>query len=127
MNSETWALIGVVVGAILGFALNFLRDEIRESRQKRRYLMDLLSDLKYNKNLADRGEAWGYHTVAYRDAKGAKYLFDLPDELRTQIYDAQCIASGIYIRRKGLSPQEMTKLKQLLDSIIPRFNKHVDC
>jgi len=106
MDSEIWTLIGVTIGAILGFASNFLRDKINESKQRKRYLMDLLGDLEYNQKLAERGESWGYHTVAYRDAKGAKHLFDFPEPLRTQIYDAQCITSGVYVKRKGLSSEE---------------------
>jgi hypothetical protein len=127
VSSETWTLIGVIVGAVIGFALAFVREYIQELRQKKKYLRDLLSDLEYNKKLVERGESWGYHTVAYRDAKGAKYLFDLPEELRTHIYDAQCLTSGIYVRRKGLSSEEMKKLGRVLEDIIPEFKKYLDC
>jgi hypothetical protein len=34
--------------------------------------------------------------LGYTDSKEAKYLFDLPKELRTQIYDAQSIISAFY-------------------------------
>jgi hypothetical protein len=84
-----------------------------------------LADLEYNKKLAEEGEKRGYHTLAYKNAKAAKYLVDLPKNLRIQIYDIQRLTSNIYVRRKGLSVEEINKLKELLDSTIPEFKKYL--
>ena len=127
VSSPIWALIGVVVGAILGFVLTLLREHIQEQRQRGKYLRDLLTDLEYNKKLAEKGEKkWGYHTLAYRDAKGAKYLFDLPEEIRTQIYDAQSLVSSVYGKGIELSPEEIKRLRELLENIIPQFRKYLE-
>jgi hypothetical protein len=126
VSSPIWTLIGVVVGAILGFVLNFLREYIQEQKQRRKYLRDLLADLEYNKELAEKGEKkWGYHTLAYTDAKGAKYLFDLPEKLRTQIYDSQAIMSKVYGKGE-VSAEEIKRLRELLGSIIPEFKKYLE-
>ena len=127
VSSPIWTLIGVVVGAILGFVLTLLREHIQEKKQRGKYLRDLLTDLEYNRKLAEEGEKkWGYHTLAYKDAKGAKYLFDLPEELRTQIYDAQSLISSIYGKGIELSPQEIKTLRELLDNIIPEFRRRLE-
>jgi hypothetical protein len=89
--SEIWALIGVVVGAAIGFGLELLRGYIQEKRQKRKYLKDLLADLEYNKRLAEKAITYGYHTSGYIEAKEAKYLSDLPEELRVNIDSIQRI------------------------------------
>ena len=94
MSSEFWTLMGAAVGVILGFGLNVLKENRHEKQQRGKYLKDLLADLEYNKKLAEEGREWGYHTLAYSDAKGAKYLFDLPEKIRTKIYDVQTRASA---------------------------------
>jgi len=63
-----------IIGIVLGFMSNLLRDWIQEKKTKRIYLEDLLADLEYNKKLAEKDRGWGYHTMGYTDAKGAKYL-----------------------------------------------------
>jgi hypothetical protein len=125
--SEVWTLIGVVIGAILGFALNFLREYINERKERRKYLEDLLADLEWNKKLAKERKGFGYHTLGYTDAKGAKYLFELPAELRNQLYDA--ISLIFYLNQtfnytnRGVSLAE--KLEKLLENIIPQFREHL--
>ena len=127
VSSPIWTIIGVVVGAIIGFVLTLLREHIQEQKQRQKYLRDLLTDLEYNKKLAEAGEKqWGYHTLAYKDAKGAKYLFDLPEELRTQIYDTQTLISSIYGTGKALSFQGIKRLRELLESIIPEFRRYLE-
>nr|QNO54366.1 hypothetical protein DIMBOPOO_00039 [Methanosarcinales archaeon ANME-1 ERB7] len=126
--------MAVVVGVIIGFGLNFLKENIHEKQQKGKYLKDLLADLEYNKRLAEEGRGWGYHTLGYIDAKGAKYLFDLPEKLRTQIYDVQSRASAInegitvFFGQKfedvgDVLNREM--LKSLLEEVIPEFKKYL--
>jgi len=56
----------------------------------------LFRDLQFNKDLAEQSKIYGYHTLAYTDAKGAKYLFDLPDNLRNKIYEAYAIIFWLY-------------------------------
>lgn len=124
ISSEIWILIGVFVGAILGFGLNFLRDFIQERKQRTKYLKDLLADMEYNKKLAGKNKKWGYHTLGYTDAKGSKYLFDLPEKLRTQIYDAQAIISAFYHKRVEI--EEIKELKKLLESVNLEFKKYLE-
>ena len=132
MSSEFWTLMGVVVGVIIGFGLNFSKEYIHEKHQKGKYLKDLLADLEYNKKLAEKGRGWGYHTLGYIDAKGAKYLFDLPEKLRTQIYDVQSIASAINKGTTAFFDQKFKEvgdvlnlemLKSRLEEVIPEFKK----
>ena len=56
----------------------------------------MFRDLQFNKDLAEQSKIYGYHTLAYTDAKGAKYLFDLPDNLRNKIYEAYAIIFWLY-------------------------------
>lgn len=126
ISTEIWVIIGVVVGAILGFLLNLSRYYIQEKQQRRKCLKDLLADLEYNKKLAEETKRWGYHTLGYNDAKGAKYLFDLPMELRNQIYDVQTIISAFYLYQKDMNyPLEIEKLKEFLESLIPKFERYL--
>lgn len=124
--SEFWILMGVVLGASLGFGFNLLRDYLQEQKQKSNYLGDLLADMKYNKKLADEEKNWGYHTLGYTDAKGAKYLFDLPEELRKKIYDAQTIVSSFYRMDEKMEEKKIRELEKLLKEIIPKLEKHLD-
>lgn len=125
--SEIWTLIGVVIGAILGFALNFLREYINERKERKKYLKDLLADLEWNKKLAKEKRGFGYHTLGYTDAKGAKYLFELPIELRNQIYEAFSLT--FYLNQEfEYTDQGVTlaeKLEKLLENIIPQLKKHL--
>ena len=74
ISPETWTLIGVAVGATLGFIFTLFRDYIQEESQKKTYFGCLLADLKYNKNLAEKGENWGY---SLGSMERSKYLLDL--------------------------------------------------
>ena len=127
MSSEAWTLIGVVVGAILGFSLNLLKEYINERKERAKYLGDLLADLEWNKKLAKERKGYGYHTLGYSDAKGAKYLFKLPPELRNQLYDAFSLT--FYLNQRfGYSDQGVTlaeKLEKLLDNIIPQLSEYL--
>ena len=134
MSSEFWTLMAVVVGGIIGFGLNFLKEYIHEKQQKGKYLKDLLADLEYNKKLAEEGRGWGYHTLGYIDAKGAKYLFDLPEKLRTKIYKVQSIASAInegitaFFGQKFEEVGEVLNremLKSQLEEVILEFKKYL--
>ena len=123
---EIWVIIGVCLGTILGFMLNLLKDFFGERQQKKKYLGDLLADLEYNKKLAEEGKHWGYHTLGYVDAKGAKYLFDLPPELRNKIYDAQTITSYLYeTRSTGNRAGQIGELRKILEDIIPKLKKYL--
>jgi len=124
--SEVWTLIGVIVGALIGFLLNLLRDYIQERKLRKKYLGDLLADLEYNEKLVKEGKKWGYHTLGYIDAKGAKYLFDLPENLRIQIYDVQSLITSGYAKNQGLSCEEIEQLKELLKNIIPEFKRYLN-
>jgi len=86
-----------------------------------KYLRDLLADMEYNIKLAEENKKWGYHTLAYTDAKGAKYLFDLPEKLRTQIYDVISMISALYHPSGEIV--EIKKIKKLLESIIPELKR----
>ena len=127
MTSEIWTLIGMVIGTILGFALNFLREYIDERKEKRKYLEDLLADLEWNRKLAKERKGYGYHTLGYTDAKGAKYLFEFPAELRNKLYEA--VSLSFYLNQtykytdKGVTLAE--KLEKLLEDIIPKFRQYL--
>lgn len=124
---EVWtavaiSLISVAVGVFLHFGLDLLKE--RKERQK--YLMDLLRDLEFNKKLADEENSWGYHTLGYIDAKGAKHLYSLPDGLRTKIYEAQAKTSLLYERiDPAMKHQLIRELRSLLEEIIPEFRNHL--
>jgi len=130
VNGATWNLIcvvvGVVIGAIIGFVFDLARDHIHENQQKQRYFKNLLVDLGYNKKLAEENKILDYRTLVFN-----KYLHDLPEELRTKIYDAQSIISRIYLPWSGdsqsyvrlISPY-LKKLKELLESIIPQLEEY---
>ena len=134
--SEIWALIGVGVGTAIGFGLDFIKAHIQEKQQKKKYLGDLLADLEYNKKLAEEGRRWGYHTLGYTDAKGAKYLFDLPEKLRTQIYYVQSIASAInegttaaFVEKKFdavTEPLSLVIFKSNLENVIPELKRYLE-
>ncbi len=124
---EVWtlivAMVGVVVGAIFGFGLTLLRDYIQEKRQRKRYLEDLLEELEYNKKLAKKGIVGGsFPTSAYADVKRAKYLFDLSNQSRINIYKAYNIISDINRYGEG-ALEDLEELKELLENIIPELER----
>lgn len=119
-----FTLTGVILGAFLGLGLNLLKDHLQERKQRTKYLMDLLSDFEYNKKLAGENKKWGYHTLGYTDAKGAKYTFDLPEKLRMQIYDIQSMISANI--EKGETAR-IKEIKKLLDNVIPEFKEYLKC
>ena len=129
MSSGFFGIIGVCVGVIIGFLLNLCREYWQEKQQKRKYLNDLLKDLEFNKKLAEESKIYGYHTLGYTDAKGAKYLFELPDDLRNKIYSAFAIIFSLYDSGLHLTNQErqtrVEELKKLLEEIIPHFKNYL--
>lgn len=120
-------LIGVLVGGVLGFGFSRLNKHLDENKEEKEYLNDLLGDLEYNKKLANKRKGYGYHTLGYIDAKGAKYLFKLPKELKNQIYDAYSLI--FYMNQKFDYPQGggvlAERLEKLLERIIPEFKKYL--
>jgi hypothetical protein len=130
ISPETWTLIGVAVGATLGFIFTLFRDYIQEQSQKKKYFGCLLADLKYNKNLAEKGENWGY---SLGSMERSKYLLDLSPELRNHIYDIQSTILRFSQNQigsnhwpSGLASNEAEKLKKILDVIIPELESYLN-
>ena len=88
----------------------------------------MFRDLQFNKDLAEQSKIYGYHTLAYTDAKGAKYLFDLPDNLRNKIYEAYAIIFWLYNTdaEEKIKRGEIRKLRRLLSEIISEFEDYLN-
>lgn len=132
MSSNVWKLIygfgGVFLGGMLSFLLESWREKKKENIERENYLKDLLADLKFNKKLADKGKVYGYHTLGYKDAKGAKYLHELPENLRSKIYDAHVIMFKLNQRSfsEGDKKEEVDNLKPLLDDAVSQLDKFIN-
>jgi len=114
------------IGNVLSFVLNILRDFRREKRQERKFFEVLLSHLEYNKELVKKNTELGYHTMDYIDAEGAKYLLNLPKQLRDEIYNIRTkialLSNPSYIFAKS---QIIEALNNLLDKAIPQLKKYL--
>jgi len=126
-DKEWIRLIYLLAGAAIGFLSARFNKWLDEKQERKRYLGDLLADFKYNLDLAQRRINHGYHTLGYIDAKSAKYLFDLPEGLRTQIYDVQALVSQIYdIQPPDMRASMVSALKGFLEEAIPEFEKFLN-
>lgn len=125
-DKEWIRLIYLFAGAAIGFLFARFNKWLDEKQERKKYLGDLLADLKYNLDLAERRINQGYHTLGYIDAKSAKYLFDLPERLRTQIYDIQAFVSEIYDRPPDKRAGMVSQLKGLLEETVPEFEKFLN-
>jgi len=132
ITPEIWTLIvtvvGVTVGAFIGYLLESFREKRRARERKEKWLKDLLANLEYNKMLLVDG-------INYQDLRTLvlnNYLLDLPDHLRTKIYEVQRIISRILLPWSGdaqsfarlISPK-IEKLIGLLESIIPELKEYL--
>ena len=115
--------------AILTIIFIVIWDTRREKSQRQKYLKDLLEEMEFNNSIAkDNWKRWReFRTLAYTDARSAKYLIDLPKELQEKIYKSYSIIINLHNRQIEPLEGNIMEVFKILDlqNTIKDFRKYL--